>query len=126
MLPAFTYAQSSAIRGFLTKEIPRQQKLEQQARTIPEPARLRKYMDFISSAPHNAGSPRSKAIAEYILGTFKEWGLDAHIEEFEALMPYPTVREVEVLALETIRREIEGAPHRAGSEQRRCTSNSYL
>jgi N-acetylated-alpha-linked acidic dipeptidase len=85
------------MRGFLTKEVPREQKLEQQARTIPEPARLRKYMDFISSAPHNAGSPRSKAIAEYILGTFKEWGLDAQIEEFEALMPYPTVREVEVL-----------------------------
>jgi len=38
-------------------------------------------MEFISSEPHNAGSPRSKAIAEYILGTFKEWGLDAHIEE---------------------------------------------
>ncbi|MFL6352883.1 MAG: transferrin receptor-like dimerization domain-containing protein [Bryobacteraceae bacterium] len=94
---AYTDAQSLAMRGFLTKEIPREQKLEQQARTIPEPARLRKYMGVISSAPHNAGSPRSKAVAEYILGTFKEWGLDAQIEEFEALMPYPTLRQVEVL-----------------------------
>ena len=32
-----------------------------------------------------------------MLGLFKEWGLDAHIEEFEALIPTPTVREVEVL-----------------------------
>jgi N-acetylated-alpha-linked acidic dipeptidase len=85
------------MRGFLTKEVSGEQKLEEQARTIPDPARLRKYMDFISSEPHSAGSPRSKAIAEYIVGTFKEWGLDAHIEEFEALMPYPTVRQVEVL-----------------------------
>ncbi|MBV8571736.1 MAG: M28 family peptidase, partial [Acidobacteriaceae bacterium] len=33
----------------------------------------------------------------YILGQLKEWGLDAEIEEFEALLPYPTVREVEVI-----------------------------
>ena len=96
-VPASTYAQSTAMRGFLTKDVSGEQKLEQQARSVPDAARLRKYMDFIASEPHNAGSPRSKAIAEYILGTFKEWGLDAHIEEFEALMPYPTVRQVEVL-----------------------------
>jgi N-acetylated-alpha-linked acidic dipeptidase len=85
------------MRGFLAKDVSGEQKLEEQARTIPDPARLRKYMDLISARPHNAGSPGSKAIAEYILGTFKEWGLNAHIEEFEALMPYPTVRQVEVL-----------------------------
>src|SRR5437868_11932515 len=96
--PAFTYTQSITMRGFLTKEVSGEQKLEEQARTIPDPARLRKYMDFISSEPHNAGSPRSKAIAEYILGMFREWGLDADVEEFEALMPYPTIRQVEVLA----------------------------
>jgi N-acetylated-alpha-linked acidic dipeptidase len=96
-LPASSYAQSIAIRGFLTKDVPAEQKLEQQVRTIPDPNRLRKYMDFIASQPHNAGSPQSKAIAEYILGTFKEWGLDAGVERFEALMPYPTVRQVEVL-----------------------------
>ncbi|MGI8960383.1 MAG: transferrin receptor-like dimerization domain-containing protein [Bryobacteraceae bacterium] len=92
-----TYAQSIVIRGFLTKDISGEQKLEQHAWTIPDPARLRNYMNFISSTPHNAGSPRSRAIAEYIAGTFKEWGLDTQIEEFEALMPYPTVRQVEVL-----------------------------
>jgi N-acetylated-alpha-linked acidic dipeptidase len=96
-LPASTYAQNIAIRGFLTKDVPTEQKLEQQVRTIPDLDRLRKYMDFIASQPHNAGSPQSKAIAEYILGTFKEWGLDAGVERFEALMPYPTVRQVEVL-----------------------------
>ena len=52
-------------------------RLEQQAQAIPDPARLRKYMDFLASEPHHAGSPRSKAVAEYLLGTLKEWGLDA-------------------------------------------------
>src|SRR5581483_6353034 len=50
-----------------------------------------------AAEPHNAGSPRSKAVAEHILGMLKDWGLDAHIEEFEALLPYPAFREVEVV-----------------------------
>ena len=91
------YPQSAAMRGFLTKDVPDEQKLEQQAQTIPEAAHLRKYVDFLAGAPHHAGSPRSKAVAEYILGALKEWGLDAQIEQFEALLPYPTVRQVEVI-----------------------------
>jgi N-acetylated-alpha-linked acidic dipeptidase len=85
------------MRGFLTKDVPAEQKLEQQAQTIPEAAHLRKYVDFLAGAPHHAGSPRAKAVAEYILGALKEWGLDAQIEQFEALLPYPTVRQVEVI-----------------------------
>ena len=90
-------AQTPAIRGFLSKDVAAEETLEHQAQTVPEPARLRQYMNFIAGQPHAAGSARSKAVAEYILGQFKEWGLDAHIEQFEALIPYPTVREVEVV-----------------------------
>ena len=97
VLPAASIAQNASIRGFLTKDVADEQKLEAQAQALPDAARLRRYMDFQAGEPHNAGSARSKAVAEYILGNLKEWGLDAHIEEFEALMPYPTVRQVEVL-----------------------------
>src|SRR5581483_6618074 len=96
-LTVSAYAQSGSMRGFLTKDVPGEQKLEQQAQSIPDPALLRKYMEFIADEPHNAGSPRSKAVAEHILGMLKDWGLDAHIEEFEALLPYPTIRQVEVV-----------------------------
>jgi N-acetylated-alpha-linked acidic dipeptidase len=85
------------MRGFQTKAIPSEQKLEEQAQAIPDTARMRQYVNFMAAEPHHAGSPRSKAVAEYLLGMLKQWGLDAHIEEFEALMPYPTVRQVEVL-----------------------------
>jgi N-acetylated-alpha-linked acidic dipeptidase len=85
------------MRGFQVKDIAGEQKLERQAQAVPDSARLRQYVDFMAAEPHHAGSPRSKAVAEYILGMFKKWGLNASIEEFEALMPYPTVREVEVL-----------------------------
>ncbi len=96
LLPIPSYAQTPSIRGFLLKDLPGEQKLEQQAQATPDPARLREYMNFIAGEPHQAGSPRSKVVAEHIVGMLKEWGLDAHIEEFEALMPYPTVRQVEV------------------------------
>ena len=95
--PIAASGQMSSIRGFPVREVPDEQKLEQQAQAVPDPVRLKSYMTFIAGEPHNAGSPRSKATAEYILGLLKDWGLDAHIEEFEALMPFPTVRVVEVL-----------------------------
>lgn len=90
-------AQIRPMRGFQTKAILSEQKLEEQAQAIPDTARMRQYVNFMAAEPHHAGSPRSKAVAEYLLGMLKEWGLDAHIEEFEALMPYPTVRQVKVL-----------------------------
>jgi N-acetylated-alpha-linked acidic dipeptidase len=96
-LPVSLNAQTPSMRGFLVKEIPVEQRLEQQAQAVPDPVRLLQYMQYMASEPHNAGSPRSKAVAEYIWGMLKDWGLDAHIEEFEALMPYPTVRQVEVV-----------------------------
>ena len=98
VLPFQSFPQeSSHVRGFLSKDIPEELTLEKQAQAVPDTGRLRKYMDFMAGEPHNAGSPRSKVVAEYVLGHFKEWGLDAHIEEFEALLPTPTVREVEVI-----------------------------
>ena len=85
------------MRGFLSKDVAQEQKLEQQARAIPDSTRLRQYLEAIAAQPHHAGSPGSRAVAERILAMFHEWGLDARIEEFEALMPYPTVRKVEVI-----------------------------
>ncbi|MBV9611764.1 MAG: folate hydrolase, partial [Acidobacteriaceae bacterium] len=96
-LSAPAYSQSSNMRGFLSKDVAQEQKLEQQARAIPDSTRLRQYLEAIAAQPHHAGSPGSRAVAERILAMFHEWGLDARIEEFEALMPYPTVRKVEVI-----------------------------
>ena len=54
-------------------------------------------MKTISEEPHHAGSANSRKVAEYILAKFKEFELDARIEEFEALMPYPKERVVEMI-----------------------------
>jgi N-acetylated-alpha-linked acidic dipeptidase len=98
VLPFQLFSQAPPrMRGFLSKDIADEQSLEQQAQGVPDTGRLRQYMDFMAAEPHNAGSPRSKVVAEYVLGNLKEWGLDAHIEVFEALLPTPTVRQVEVV-----------------------------
>src|SRR5208282_2946217 len=52
----------------------------------------------LSARPHHVGSPYDKDNAEWILAHFKEWGLDAPIENFDVLFPTPKVRVLEMLA----------------------------
>ena len=87
-----------SIRGFTSKEAVSEKRVEDEAQAIPDPARLRKDMEFMAALPHHAGSARDKVVAEWILGQLKQWGLDAHIEQFEPLLPYPTVRQVSVIS----------------------------
>ncbi|HSW50610.1 MAG TPA: M28 family metallopeptidase, partial [Bryobacteraceae bacterium] len=44
------------------------------------------------------GSPRSREVAEFALALFKGWRLNARIETFEALLPYPLERRLEITA----------------------------
>ncbi|HLH43183.1 MAG TPA: M28 family peptidase [Bryobacteraceae bacterium] len=94
-LPVFC---QDAIRGFFPDEWRAERDLEEKASAIPQAARLRIYMERMASHPHPAGSPASKAVADYLAAQLKEWGLDARTEQFEALMPYPTVRTLEMVA----------------------------
>lgn len=91
---AAAYAQS--MRGYTPQQATAEQKSEHQAQAIPQPGQIRSYMERMAQQPHHAGSPMSASVAQYALGMFKSFGLDAHIEEFEALMPYPTTRVVEM------------------------------
>ena len=75
---------------------------EEKMRAIPDPKNLRAYMERLSARPHNVGSPYDKDNAEWILGKFKEFGLDAHIETFSVLFPTPRERLVEL---------VDGGPH---------------
>jgi len=66
-------------------------------RAIPEPARIRGYVEHISARPHHVGSAAGKANAEWILARFKEWGWQAEIEQFDVLFPTPKERRVELV-----------------------------
>lgn len=88
----------TAIRGFSADQAKAEREREAKAHAIPEPNRVRTYAQRMSSEPHIAGSPQSKAVAEYAAGLLKEWGLDVQIEEAEALLPYPTHRSLEMVS----------------------------
>ena len=90
--------QAADIRGFPRTQIEQQQQWESKAREIPQPERIREYIRRISEKPHHAGSPASKETAEYLLALLRSWGLDASIEEFEALLPTPTTRHLELVS----------------------------
>src|SRR4051794_35283222 len=100
LAPSVLSQPAPGIRGFAPANVEKQRAFERQFRAVPKPENLREYMRTISAEPHHAGSPGSRKVAEYILGQFTSWGLNASIESFEALMPYPTERAVELIAPE--------------------------
>jgi N-acetylated-alpha-linked acidic dipeptidase len=70
---------------------------EEKLRAIPTSDNLRSYMQRLSARPHNVGSPYDKDNAEWLAAKFKEFGLDAHIEQFDVLYPTPKERVVELV-----------------------------
>ena len=86
------------MRGYPESQWAAEHEQERKAQAIPDASRIRAYMERMAQQPHHAGSPMSASVAQYALGLFKSFGLDAHMEDFEALLPYPTVRVVELTA----------------------------
>lgn len=99
-----------SIRGFDPASQSEELKWEQQVRGIPEASRVRTYMERMSDKPHLAGTPASKAVAQYILGQMHEWGLSAKIEEFEALLPTPKGRSLEMTEPKFFKAKLEEGP----------------
>ena len=101
LLPPVAHTQEpSAIRGFVGANLAAERDLEHRFQALPSPDNLREYMRTITAEPHHAGAPGSRKVADYVLAKFKSWGLNAQIEEFESLIPYPTERVVELVGPE--------------------------
>ena len=60
------------------------------------------WLKRMSSAPNQVGSPHDKENAEFVLSLFRQWGWDAHIEQFDVLYPTPISTTVEMVAPERI------------------------
>jgi len=98
-LAAYAQAPAAApLRGFPPDKWKAEHEREEQAKAVPQAERLRIYMDRMAAKPHHAGSAGSKAVADYLTAQLTEWGFDTHIETFQALIPYPTTRVLEMTA----------------------------
>jgi N-acetylated-alpha-linked acidic dipeptidase len=90
-------AEEPPLRGYAPESARVERDWEAKFRAIPDPQSLRDTMKRLSARPHHLGSPYDKDNAEWILGKFKEWGLDARIEIFQVLFPTPKERRLEML-----------------------------
>jgi N-acetylated-alpha-linked acidic dipeptidase len=85
------------IRGFPRSSLGAERTWEEKARAGIQAERIRQYLEQMAARPHLAGSPGSKAVADTIAGLLRSWGLDVRVEEFEVLLPTPTVRSLEMI-----------------------------
>jgi N-acetylated-alpha-linked acidic dipeptidase len=96
---ALTAQQTAAVvAGFTSQSSPGEVNWEQRFKSMPDPQRMRANMERLSAHPHHVGSPYDKENAEWILAQYKQWGWDAHIEEFQVLFPTPKLRLLEMVA----------------------------
>src|SRR5207249_2182525 len=83
--------------GYFDGDSQTERQWEEKFRAVPNTANLKAYMQRLAARPHHVGSPYDKDNAEWILSKFKEWGLDASIENFDVLFPTPKERAVELV-----------------------------
>jgi N-acetylated-alpha-linked acidic dipeptidase len=97
----------TSLRGFFPQSVQAQRDLEARFKTMPDPGRMREAMRRLSARPHHVGSPYDKDNAEWILGQFKSYGWDAHIENFDVLFPTPVERIVELVSPTTYKASLQ-------------------
>src|SRR6266481_3519096 len=90
-------ADEQPLAGYSAESSRAERQWEEKMRAIPDPENLRSYMQHLSARPHNVGSMYDKENADWILAKFKEFGLDAHIEQFDVLYPTPKERVIELV-----------------------------
>jgi N-acetylated-alpha-linked acidic dipeptidase len=76
--------------------------LEQRFDSMISAADQQQWLQSMSSLPNHVGSPHDKANAEMTLALFKQWGWDAHIEQFDVLYPTPITTTLELVTPEQV------------------------
>ena len=121
-----SHAQAPVIRGFPSDAVAAERQREEQFRKVPDSARLKEYMTAMAGEPHVAGRPGSRKVAEYALGQFTSWGLDAKIESFEALMPWPQRARARDGGADALGARHQGTGARGGSGLERRGPHPHL
>ena len=89
--------------GFSPQSSATERSIERRFVTMPSPARAREAHAFLTAEPHVAGTPRDRALAEWVRDRWKEYGLErVEISEHEVLLPYADDVRVEMMQGERI------------------------
>jgi len=118
---ALLFAQKpvTTLYGFTPRSSAAERRLEYRFLSLPTAAKAREAHALLTAEPHVAGSPRDRALAEWVRDRWREYGLEqVEIVEHEVLLPYPTEVQVEMISPSrwraTMKEEaIEGDPFSA-------------
>ncbi|HTS11905.1 MAG TPA: transferrin receptor-like dimerization domain-containing protein [Candidatus Limnocylindrales bacterium] len=91
-------ADEESLQGFTRDHSASERQWESKFKAIPSPENQRNDMKLLSAHPHNVGTTYDKQNAEWILAQYKQFGWDAHIEQFDVLFPTPKERVLEMVA----------------------------
>ncbi len=101
---------ATPLPGYTAADSAQELALEQKFRAIPEAKRAHENMMFLAAHPHNVGSEAQRKNAEWVLARYKEWGWDAHIEQFDVLYPTPKYQVLEMVAPTKFKAKLEEPP----------------
>ena len=96
--------------GFTSGAAGQEHDLEQRFDAELSAPEMRDWLQRLSAAPNQVGSPHDKANAEFLLAQFKKWGWDARIETFDVLYPTPKQELVEMVAPTTFKATLHEPP----------------
>jgi N-acetylated-alpha-linked acidic dipeptidase len=99
-LPLIAHAAAAepAMQGFTAASAAAEAALEARFDAQLNAREMRGWLERMSSAPNQVGSPHDKANAEFMLEQFRAWGWDAEIETFYVLYPTPRRELLELVA----------------------------
>ncbi|MGE5245227.1 MAG: M28 family metallopeptidase [Betaproteobacteria bacterium] len=96
---AASAAPASVIYGFSARSAAAERRLEERFLLLPSPEKAREALRFLTADPHVAGTPRDRALAEWVRDRWREYGLEqVEIVEHDVLLPYPTEVHIEMTA----------------------------
>jgi len=98
LVAAAVASDETPLTGFTPARARAQRALEQKFLAVPDPARAEVEHQTLTAEPHVAGSAADRRTAEYVLGIFREAGLQAELEEFHVLLPEPVEVKLEMIA----------------------------
>jgi len=91
-------AETTPMYGFSSQSSATERSIERRFVTMPSPARAREAHAFLTAEPHVAGTPRDRALADWVRDRWKEYGLErVEISEHEVLLPYADDVRVEMM-----------------------------
>ncbi len=92
------FSQIDSVQGFAGDRSAAQLALEKRMDATMNPGETLEWSQRMTVRPHHIGAPQTKDNAEWLVELFRSWGYEAEIERYDVLMPYPKVRELELVS----------------------------